>query len=104
MKLAKIIGTVTLSKAHPTMEGAAFKLAVPLQAAELEKIKDLSLNENPGNSDITNEEFVVYDSIGATEGQFVGVGEGREAVNPVYPEYKPVDAYCALILDKIYLD
>ena len=70
----------------------------------MEKIKDLSLNENPGNSDITSEEFVVYDSIGATEGQFVGVGEGREAVNPFYPEYKPVDAYCALILDKIYLD
>ena len=31
------------------------------------------------------------------------LGEGREAVNPFYPEYKPVDAYCALILDRIYL-
>ncbi len=104
MKLAKIIGNVTLSKAHPTMVGAVFKLAVPLREEDLEKIKNLPLNENPGNSDITSEEFVVYDPLGTAEGQFVGIGEGREAVNPFYPDYKPVDAYCALILDNIYLE
>ena len=103
MKLAKVIGTVTLAKAHPTMLGAAFKLAVPLKEEDLAEIKELNFSDHPGNSEITSEEFVIYDVMGATEGQYVGVCEGREAVNPFYPEVKPVDAYCALILDKIYL-
>ena len=103
MRLAKVIGTVTLAKQHPTMQGASFKLAVPLRTSDLNELDDLSLSEHPGNSEITSEELVVYDVLGATVGQYIGIGEGREAVNPFYPEYKPVDAYCALILDKIHL-
>lgn len=103
MKIAKVIGSVTLAKQHPTMDGAAFKLAVPLRETDLAEFEDLSLSDHPGNSEITSEEFVVYDELGVTEGQVIGVGEGREAVNPFFPEFKPVDAYCALILDKIHL-
>ncbi len=103
MRLAKVIGTVTLAKQHPAMQGASFKLAVPLRESDLNDLDDLSLNEHPGSSEITSEELVVYDELGATVGQYIGIGEGREAVNPFYPEFKPVDAYCALILDKIHL-
>lgn len=104
MKMAKIIGTVTLAKQHPTMQGASFKLAVPIRESDLSDLDGLSLSEHPGNSEITSEEFVIYDTLGVAVGQYVGVGEGREAVNPFYPEYKPVDAYCTLILDKIHLN
>ena len=103
MKLAKVIGTVTLAKQHPTMDGAAFKLAVPLTEADLGRLEDIPLNDLAEKTEISSEEFILYDSMGVTEGQIIGVGEGREAVNPFYPEYKPVDAYCALILDRIYL-
>ncbi len=103
MKLVKIVGHVTLAKAHPTVEGASWKIAVPLREEDLAELDGVSLSEQAENADITSEEFVIYDSMGAAEGQFVGVGEGREAVNPFYPEYKPVDAYCALFLDRVHL-
>jgi ethanolamine utilization protein EutN len=34
-------------------------------------------------------------------GSKVGFSEGGEAAAPFYPEKKPVDAYCACILDQI---
>ena len=101
MRIAKIIGTVTLAKVHPSVQGAAFKLAVPLAEEELRALDDRDLSQNPPFTDRKAEEFVVYDVLGAAEGQFIGVAEGREAVNPFYPEYKPVDAYNALILDRM---
>lgn len=101
MRIAKVIGTVTLSKVHPTVQGAAFKLAVPLTEGNLRALDDRDLSQNPSVADMKAEEFVVYDILGAAEGQFIGVAEGREAVNPFYPEYKPVDAYNALILDRM---
>ncbi|MDO4627607.1 MAG: EutN/CcmL family microcompartment protein [Planctomycetia bacterium] len=103
MKLVKIVGHVTLAKAHPAVEGASWKIAVPLREEDLAELDGVSLSEQVENADITSEEFVIYDSMGAAEGQFAGVGEGREAVNPFYPEYKPVDAYCVLFLDRVHL-
>lgn len=103
MKLVKIVGHVTLAKTHPAVEGASWKIAVPLREEDLAELDGVSLSEQAENADITSEEFVIYDSMGAAEGQFAGVGEGREAVNPFYPEYKPVDAYCALFLDRVHL-
>lgn len=101
MKIAKVIGSVTLARAHPTMRGASFKLAVPLTESDLRALDDRDLNREPPDSAITAEELVVYDVLGAAEGQVIGITEGREAVNPFFPEYKPVDAYNALIVDKI---
>jgi ethanolamine utilization protein EutN len=52
----------------------------------------------------SGEEFVVWDELGAGVGSRVGVSEGREAAMPFHPERKPVDAYCACILDQIHLE
>lgn len=90
MRICEIIGTVTLSRAHPSMIGASFKLAVPQSLANL-----------TGESKVRAEALVVYDSLGAGTGERIAISEGGEAAQPFHPDKKPVDAYNAAILDHI---
>ena len=89
MRVGKVIGTVTLNRAHPTMIGARFKVVVPLSL-------EMLLGERPADA----EELVVYDELGAHDGCLVAFSEGREAAQP-FPEPNPVDAYLAAILDRV---
>jgi len=59
-------------------------------------LEDLRNNQPPSGA-----EFVVYDELGAGEGNQIAVSEGREASMPFYPEDKVIDAYNAAILDHI---
>ena len=48
----------------------------------------------------TREAVVVYDHLGATDGDLIAFTESREATMPFYPEKRvPLDAYNAAILD-----
>jgi ethanolamine utilization protein EutN len=90
MRIADVVGTVTLSRIHPTMAGAAFKLVTPL-----------SWDNLAGNEEERLDEIVVYDVLGAGVGCRIALSEGREAAMPFHPEVKPVDAYNAAILDTL---
>jgi len=90
MRIAQVIGTVTLNRCHPSFEGATLKMAVPF-----------SLDQLTGEVEPGDEFLVVYDQFGAGIGSRIGVAEGPEASNPFRPELKPVDAYNAAILDEI---
>ena len=90
MRIAHIIGTVTLNRAHPSLRGGSYRLARPL-----------SLDELIGNSEPAAEPLVVYDELGAGVGSRIALSESREAAMPFYPELKPIDAYNAAILDHI---
>ncbi len=90
MRIGDVIGTVTLNRWHPSLAGARFKLVVPLSLANL-----------TGQGGAPAEELTVYDEIGAGAGCRVAFSEGREAAQPFHPEVKPVDAYCAAILDTV---
>ena len=92
MRVAEIIGTVTLNQAHPQLEGGRFKLAVPLNLC------NLTNHEQPEADPI-----VIYDELGANQGNRIMVSEGGEATRPFYPDAKPIDAYNAGILDEIHL-
>jgi microcompartment protein CcmK/EutM len=48
--------------------------------------------------------LIAYDQLGAGTGQRIGFSEGVEAAAPFYPERKPVDAYCACLLDTIVIN
>ncbi|MFW5682914.1 MAG: EutN/CcmL family microcompartment protein, partial [Phycisphaeraceae bacterium] len=50
------------------------------------------------------ESLVVFDELGAGEGQLIAVSEGREATMPFYPEKMPIDAYAAAIIDNVHID
>jgi len=47
---------------------------------------------------------VIFDNLGAGPGARIGFSEGGEAAAPFFPEKKPVDAYCALLLDQLIIN
>ena len=90
MRIAEVIGRVTLSRCHPSVKGATWRIAVPLTAVALR-----------GEEGGRGEPFVVYDELGAGLGTLIAVSEGGEAAAPFYPEVKPLDAYNAALLDVV---
>jgi len=93
MRIGKVIGTVTLNRRHPSLEGARFKLVVPLTWDNL-----------TGKSEESAGEIAVFDELGAGIGSRIAMSEGREASMPFYPDVKPIDAYNAAILDTLQFD
>jgi ethanolamine utilization protein EutN len=89
MRIAEVIGTVTLSRAHPSLARARWIIGVPYSLKALRS----------GRPD--GEDVVIFDSLGAGNGNRVAFSEGGEAAAPFHPEKKPVDAYCACILDQL---
>ena len=92
MRIAEVVGRVTLSKFHPSLKGGRFLIALPMPLEAL-------MEDSPKRG----EEVVLYDNLGAGVGDLVGLSEGREAANPFGKVKTPIDAYCACILDQITL-
>ena len=93
MRIAEVIGNVTLSRSHPTFQGAVLKVAVPLSLANL-----------TGEVEELRPEFeVVWDDLGAGNGDRIAMAEGPEACRPFRPEVKAVNAYNSAILDNVEL-
>ncbi|MFN0051370.1 MAG: EutN/CcmL family microcompartment protein [Planctomycetales bacterium] len=92
MRIAEVIGRVTLNQRHPSLQGATWLIAVPLTLDGL-------AHQGPGPG--RGEPFVVYDELGAGQGARIAVSEGAEAAAPFYPQTKPIDAYNAAILDTL---
>ncbi|HEY4311695.1 MAG TPA: EutN/CcmL family microcompartment protein [Pirellulales bacterium] len=90
MRIGEVIGTVTLSRSHPSLSGASFRLAIPLTLAELTR-----------GERGAGEPIVVYDDLGAGDGCHIAISEGGEAAQPFRPKDKPIDAYNAAILDTV---
>jgi ethanolamine utilization protein EutN len=93
MRIAEVIGRVTLSKWHPSLDGASWKLGVPLSHAALK-----------GEAGGRDEAFVIYDELGAGERSLIAVSEGAEAAAPFHPKQVPLDAYNAAILDSVVVN
>ncbi|WP_254508638.1 EutN/CcmL family microcompartment protein [Anatilimnocola floriformis] len=93
MRIAKVLGTVTMNSQHPTMQGARLRLIVPLSLAEL---RDGVAPQA--------DEIVAWDDLGAGIGDLVAISEGAEAAQPFRPNYKPIDVYISAILDQLDLD
>lgn len=92
MQIGEVIGTVTLSRCHPTMAGARLRLATIYNLANLR-----------GEQPPRDEPIVVYDELSAGLGSLIAVSDGREAAQPFDPVDKPIDAYNAAILDRVDL-
>jgi microcompartment protein CcmK/EutM len=93
MRIAEVVGTVTLNRCHGSFVGARLRLVVPL-----------SLENLTGASPPSAEEQVAWDGVGAGVGSRVAISEGAEAAQPFYPDLKPVDCYAAALLDEVNID
>ncbi len=94
MRIGSVIGSVTLSRFHPAVTGAQWKIVVPMSVADLDRKEP-----NP-----QTEELVAYDQLGAGLGEWIAFSEGAEAAMPFYPNPIPIDAYVAAILDSVVLE
>jgi len=90
MRIAEVIGTVTLSRCHPTFDGASLRV-----------VRVLTLDDLLGETKSDSEPLVVWDDLGTGLGHRIAISEGGEAAQPFRPLNKPVDAYNAAILDDI---
>ena len=66
MRIGEVIGNVTLNRVHPSLAGAALRLAVPLTLAELS-----------GDATPAGEALVVYDELGAGLGSRIDMLNSR---------------------------
>jgi ethanolamine utilization protein EutN len=93
MRIAEVIGSVTLSRWHPSLTAASWKLVVPFDQRGLK-----------GDAAGRGEPFVVFDEYGAGQGSLIAVSEGAEAAAPFHPDVKPIDGYNAAILDHVEIE
>lgn len=93
MRIAEVVGNVTLNRCHPSFEGANLKLVIPLT------LEDVARGEAGGS-----EPLVAWDELNAGLGARIALSEGPEAANPFRPERKPVGAYVAAILDNLNVE
>ncbi|MEZ6106326.1 MAG: EutN/CcmL family microcompartment protein [Pirellulaceae bacterium] len=93
MRIAKVIGSVTLARPHASYVGSRLRLAIPMSFAEL-----------VDGTEPTGDSLVVWDELGAGLGDLILIAEGPEASQPFRPAEKAVDAYCAALLDDVSLD
>lgn len=92
MRIAEVIGRVTLSRSHPSLPPARYVIALPMPLAALME-----------GAPVRGEAVIVFDDLGAGPGALIGLSEGREAANPFTPRKVPVDAYCGCLLDHLAL-
>ncbi|MCE9590408.1 MAG: EutN/CcmL family microcompartment protein [Planctomycetes bacterium] len=98
MRIARVIGTVTLGRQVPDLKPGRYLIAEALDGRALKGLDRKAPREKP-----MPESLIVFDDMGVGVGQIIAVSEGREACMPWYPEKVPVDAYAAAILDQIEL-
>ena len=91
MRFGVVRGQVVLSLAVPELEGTTLLVVEPVTA------ENLAAKNGQGGG----KSLVAADHLQAARGQLVGFVEGREAANAYWPKQAPVDAYCALIVNKV---
>ena len=92
MKLARTIGTVTLSKAHPAMHQAKLRCVEVVDSID-------RIDEQPLGGDT----IVAWDLCSTGIGDLVTLAEGPESSQPFRPEIKPLDASIVALIDSIDL-
>jgi carbon dioxide concentrating mechanism protein CcmL len=95
MKLGRVIGRVTLSRAVPALEGGRFLVVSPMGRDQYSQGLGGPWRPGPDPS------LVVYDNLGGAVGQVIGYVEGREAAQP-FDRPTPVDAINVALADELF--
>ena len=92
MKLARTIGTVTLSRFHPAMEAAQLRCVEVVESID-------QIDTQP----LGGETIVAWDLCSTGLGDLVAMAEGPESAQPFRPKVKPLDASIVALLDEVDL-
>ncbi len=92
MKIAEVVGRVTLNRSILPVSGIRLVLAAPMSRAAI-----------AGEEGGRGEPIVAVDQLGTGNGSLVGLSDGLEATRPFVPDKVPIDAYCACLLDRIFI-
>lgn len=93
MKLARTIGTVTLSRSHPALAAAKLRCVEIVDSAD-------RIETQPLGGDLV----VAWDLCGTGIGDLVALAEGPEAAQPFRPDVKPLDASIVALLDNVDME
>jgi microcompartment protein CcmK/EutM len=94
MRVAQVIGRVTLSVQDPSFKAGRWLMVNPLDAGQFND----ACRQAPALS--AQSSLVVYDNMGAGDGDIVGIVEGAEATAPFdYPI--PIDGITVAIFDSL---
>ena len=88
MKIARVIGTVTLARMHPAMHASRLRCVEIVPSAD-------QIDSQPLGGDMV----VAWDLCGAGTGDLVALAEGPESASPFRPDIKPLDASIVALLD-----
>ena len=99
MRVARVIGTVTLGKRLDSLVPGQLVIGEVLDAAAMKGHR-----RSAPRTSAMPESLVIYDTLGAGRGELIAVSEGREAAAPFYPQRVPIDAFSAAILDTLDWD
>jgi len=94
MRIAQVIGRVTLSLQDPSFTGGRWLMVNPLDAGQFHGACQhaQALSAQPS--------LIAYDNMGASDGDIVGIVEGAEATAPFdFPI--PIDAITVAIFDSL---
>ena len=92
MKFARTIGTVTLSRFHPSLKASKLRCVEIIDTIE-------HIDTQPPGGDT----IVAWDLCGTGIGDLVALAEGPESAQPFYPDVKPLDASIVALLDEVSL-
>ncbi|MCP5537598.1 MAG: ethanolamine utilization protein EutN [Akkermansiaceae bacterium] len=94
MRIGHVIGKITMHTQEESLRGARWLMVNPVDTDQLNSCLDTqpSLTAQPS--------LVVYDNIGAGEGDIIGFVEGAEATAP-FDNPTPIDAISLAIFDTI---
>ena len=92
MILARTIGTITLSRWHPSLQGATLRCVEAVTA--IDRIETQPLG---------GETIVAMDICGAGDGDLVALAEGPEAAQPFRPKIVCTDATIVALIDHVEL-
>jgi len=96
--MGRVIGRVTLNRRLPELKPAALLVVDPFDEVALQEHAS-----GGGRGKPASQSLVVFDELGANQGQIIAISEGAEATMPFKPEMMPIDAYATAILDTLEL-
>jgi microcompartment protein CcmK/EutM len=97
VRVAQVIGRITLNLHEPAFKGGRWLLCSPVETADFNTACLTPPPLSPAPS------MVTYDKLGAGEGDIVGIVEGAEAMAP-FDHPMPIDAITVAIFDSLHFE